>query len=80
MTMPIGVPLVALALCHLMIYDRSMRTIKQLQAALLKQNALQFSKLHSLPLRTIMRIRAGSTPRKSTHLAIDAALNHRGKK
>jgi hypothetical protein len=53
-----------------------MRTYRQLQKALAELNVSAFCREHSLPLRTIMRIKSGACrPREGTMHMLDAALN-----
>jgi hypothetical protein len=54
-----------------------MRTQKQLHAALNVKgfNVAQFCATHKLPLRTVMRVKAGGTPRNGTWMLIDLALS-----
>lgn len=58
-----------------------MRTQKQLQAALNMKgfNVSQFCERHKLPLRTVMRVKAGGVPRNGTWLLIDLALQTEAK-
>jgi hypothetical protein len=53
-----------------------MMTYKQLQKAVRElPNISAFCAKHKLPLRTVMRVKAGGFPRAGTMVLLEAALN-----